>query len=255
MDIFNIFGLFKDTTLVDISSHGPMTYPLPKEIEDCIDTNSILSYDSIIDNYSNQTLNSVLIQVKFKMKFQPLLYNQDKMIKEYTIENKNIKISNIYPKEKLYLHLYPNDDDKNIEQKPIIYINGNLLGIKTKFLNIFYNFFRFKFLAIFFLILMLIPVYLTYISSQKIYVLSEETKELVSKKELINQKLFNYYRQQGLNPMLVEYDIVNTPNSFYEQEELKNIIKDKCNDKILLNLNSVKNFDDLFKKKQIMICK
>ena len=251
MDILKIFNLFKDTVLVDIYSHGLTSFPLPVELSN----KSIESYDIIVDNYSTSKLDEIIIRTKFNMKFNPLIYNQDNQRKEYLLEKENIKISNLYPKEKLYIHVYPDIEDENYYEKPIVYIDGNILGLKTKIINIFYNFFKFKILSFITLLIFFVPIYMTYKVSKDSFVLLEKTNTIVTKKELMDQKIFNYYKRMGLNPSLGQYEIIDVPKTFYAQEELKKFIRTKCNERYILEVNNTKDFESLFKQKQIMNCK
>lgn len=131
-----------------------------------------------------------------------------------------IIIEDIYPKSIIYVVMYTDNDIPN--EKPIVFINDNLLTLKSKIANFFYNFFKVKrnFFLIAFILLLIFGTEWMY---NKLFISIEATNQIISKNELINQKIFEYYKKQGLNPSIIQYDIIETPTGFYDQESLKKI--------------------------------
>ena len=83
----------------------------------------------------------------------------------------------------------------------------------------------------------------------------DDLNKTILKRELIDQKVFEYYERKGLKPTISTYDVINVPVNFYEQEDLKKNIQKNCDETYILELNSASTFSDLFKKKQIVVCK
>lgn len=252
MNIFKFFSFFKDALFVDVSINESI-FIIPQELKKDNDL-FMRSYVVIIDNYSNKTIEKVSIKYKFDNKYKPMARDEEDKIIDFTEEQNLLVFRDLYPKHKLYINLYPDMKNKNNEIKPIIYIEGKLLDWKSNIINSLYNFFKFKTFAFIIIAFFSYLFYSMYSLKQTLYIQTENTNERILKKELIEQKIFNYYERIGLKPSLGKFDIKNVPSSFYEQEELKKYIKKNCDEKYIFEVNNVFSYKDLFEQKQIMVC-
>ena len=249
MGLGDILKIFENTTKIKIYKNH-MGIVIPKELSNN-QNNDISVYYINIENYSNKSIKNISINYEFNKKFESIVL--DKNNKEINFENKSdniLLIDNINPKTEINIFMYPKE--KNIE-KPIIYIDGNLLDYKSKIHNFIYDLFKSKAILIL-LPLIAIPIFVIYYTNQSLFFFDKKTNEIFSKNEFINKKQFELYEKNSLNPKLVTLDVITPPNSFYEQQNLEKKIKEKCDGEYILTLNGVSEYKDLFKLEKIIIC-
>lgn len=250
--IFDFIAFFKDIQLINISSKHSSTL-LPCELNNKNVETVLFDHTLLIENYSNSTINKIAIKYKFRTKYKPVIYDHEDQKYEFCEEKNTLIINDLLPKNKLLIRIYPDVDDANYHIEPIVYLDGSLLTWKSKLITSIFDFFKSKF-SIIVSLMIILPLLFSYYIKQNIYVSLEDTNKTLSKKEIIDEKMFNYYKRQGFNPSLSKMNIINTPAGFYEQEKLKKTIRANCDERFILAVNNVDSFEELFKLKQIMIC-
>ncbi|MDX9902294.1 MAG: hypothetical protein RBT22_12480 [Aliarcobacter sp.] len=251
MGFGDIFKFFENTTKIKIYTNHNRSIVIPKEL----DNNKYKDIDIYyinIENYSNKNIKNISVNYEFNKKFESIVL--DKNNKELSFKNKSdniLLIDNINPKTEIHIFMYPKEEEF---EKPIIYIDGNLLDYKTKIHNFIYDLFKSKAILIL-LPLIGIPILSVYYTTQSLYIFDEKTNEMFSKSEFIDKKQFELYEKQNLKPNLVELDVIIPPTNFYKQQDLEKKIKEKCDAKYILDLNNVTEYKELFKLEKIVICK